>query len=315
MKKQFPIIAIFFIVSCTPHTKIIKHNYEIRVVDKDNNPLIGAIIKYKLWDTYNNKNKIIKDTVYTTSGSCILRDSLIVSRGKDEFRKTYYAGNNFHDGLWISGIDYEINKDGFFPQMGYLKYENVSKKGKFGKIEKGERKKLIKLIKAEDYFNRYFASSSQNQSLLNLLRNFINDITIHSYFSECYLEYKSIDLLNYEDKRYISFNIVSVNIYNSLKFGMYDIGKELFFSIVKKILKPLNDNLQEYQNFYGYDVTVMGKTKNFRDKNSIPNIIYYRFLMPKELVLKYINKNIRSQDLFNDSIILMNNERIKLDLQ
>lgn len=83
-------------------------------------------------------------------------------------------------------------------------------------------------------------------------------------------------------------------------------------------MNPLNDHISNPKMFYGYDLKVIGYTKNFADKYSEYSAgtpIEYRFMIPEDIVRKYKNKDISGQVVLDSSIILMDDERIELKLQ
>jgi hypothetical protein len=108
--------------------------------------------------------------------------------------------------------------------------------------------------------------------------------------------------------------LMNTNVYNSLKLNKYDIGKTLFDEAIRKILTPLNSHISD-QLFYGYDIIITGHTKSFADKYAVSKSIEYRFLMPQTIVSRYKDKEVSGQKLLDESIILMDDERIELKLQ
>jgi len=121
--------------------------------------------------------------------------------------------------------------------------------------------------------------------------------------------------LNLKAKKYLKFKFVNTNVYNSLRLTKYDIAKILFDEVIRKILDPLNYHISDPTQFYGYDLTILAGTKSFARKSDIPTLIEYRFIIPQATVGKYKDKDISGQDVLNESIILMDDERIELKLQ
>ena len=130
---------------------------------------------------------------------------------------------------------------------------------------------------------------------------------------QLYYTTTSIGIYEFKGKKYIELNIESTVTYNSLKSNKYDIGKNLYGELVVKILDYLV--MIEDKNLSGVNLRVTGYTKDFGDKyaNSIP--VKYDFIMNKETIRKYKDKDITSQKLLDESVILMDNERIELRLQ
>jgi hypothetical protein len=111
------------------------------------------------------------------------------------------------------------------------------------------------------------------------------------------------------------FKFINSNVYNSLKLSKYDIGGRLFDEVVRKILNPLNEYIGGSESLYRYDIRIIGHTKDFTEESATSQFIEYRFMMPESVVRKYKNKDITGQDLLNQSIILMDADRIELKLQ
>ncbi|MDP1816779.1 MAG: hypothetical protein Q8K92_20160, partial [Leadbetterella sp.] len=117
------------------------------------------------------------------------------------------------------------------------------------------------------------------------------------------------------NNNYLQFKFANINVYNSLKLNKYDIGKTLFDDVIRKILSPFNEYIGNSNLFYGYDITVVGHTKSFAEEYATSKAVEYRFLMPEGVVRKYKNKDISGQQVLDQSVILMDDERIELKLQ
>jgi len=85
--------------------------------------------------------------------------------------------------------------------------------------------------------------------------------------------------------------------------------------MIRKVLSPLNEYLGSSNLFYGYDLTVVGHTKSFAEEYATAKSIEYRFMIPESVVRKYKNKDISGQKVLDESVILMDDERIELKLQ
>ena len=106
-----------------------------------------------------------------------------------------------------------------------------------------------------------------------------------------------------------------MNVFNSLKLDKYDIGKEVFDEVIRKILSPLNDYIGDSELFYGYDFAVTGYTKSFAEKFAVAEDIERRFMVPESIVSKYKDKDISGQQVLDSSILLMDDERGEFRLQ
>jgi len=113
----------------------------------------------------------------------------------------------------------------------------------------------------------------------------------------------------------LAFYFNSANVFNSIKMNKYDIGKNLFDEIVRKVLYPLTDYASDPSLFYGYVIKILGHTKSFIKESDVTKDIRYDFYIPQGIAEKYKAKDISGQAVLNSSIILMDDERIELKLQ
>lgn len=278
--------------STKPSFGPVQHRYEISIVDVAGNPLEGATVDYKTYDREN----IIQEKTFITKQDGKMEDSVEATQDP---RFTYSAS-------YDSKLTYKITKDGYYSKTGTLFL--LGKGGDY----KNTKEVLVKPI---DYLNPSFASSGQGLALKEKILAFLDMIILKSLLSESSLDLHSIDLVTFKNKTYLQIKFTNSNVYNSLKLNKYDIGKTLFDEVVRKILTPLNDNISNPKLFFGYDLTVKGYTKSFADKYATGQPINYRYLMPEGTVRKYKNKDISGQQLLNESVILMDDERIELKLQ
>lgn len=134
-------------------------------------------------------------------------------------------------------------------------------------------------------------------------------------YEHSYLKYRSIDLSTFKNNSYLNFTFQSTYEINLLKLNKYDIAKRFFDNIVRQVLEPLNRQFFNTTLFYGYDIKIIGSAKSFADKYASSQEIIYRFLIPNDVVKSYKDKDISSQTLLDKSIILMDDDRIELQLQ
>jgi hypothetical protein len=181
-------------------------------------------------------------------------------------------------------------------------------------IKSEVKSEKIRLIRLTDYFKPTFLSSRVGMELKDKILPFI-ETKIFESLTDSYMETRSIDLVTFKGKKYLKFKFVNDKVYNSLRLTKYDIAKILFDEVIRKILNPLNSHISGPTQFYGYDLTVIGHTESFIDEYIVPASIEYRFIISQDTVRRYKDKDISGQDLLNESIILMDDERIELKLQ
>jgi hypothetical protein len=276
----------------------ISHQYELLIVDVDGNQLEGVNIEYTLKDG----ERVVKNGSYITTSDGIFRENLNVTTDTNYSYITTYNKSNF---------DFKASKDGYYSKSGSMSSDYGSKYSVSQPIEKD----TIILIRPIDYFNKDFASSISDIALKEKVLNFIDLVILRSLTTESVLETRSINLITFKSNNYLQFRFKNANVYNSLKLNKYDIGKNLFDDVIRKILSPLNEYIGNSDLFYGYDLIVFGYTKSFAEKDATSELIEYRFLIPVKVVMQYKNKDISGQQVLDESVILMDDERIELKLQ
>lgn len=274
----------------------IYYRYELSIVDINNNPLEGVNVEFDIMIF----NQLVRSGSHVTKSDGIIKESELYKE-KDRYALTS-LGTEFQ---------FKAKKEGY-----YTKSDSIScRYGESYWAKDTILKKKIMLIKPIDYFGKTFASSVSDTSLKNRILNFIDLIILKSFIADSTLDMQSINLVSFKNKKYLQFGLTNMNDYNSLKMNKYDIGKQLYDDVVRKILSPLNEYIGGSNMFYGYDLIVIGHTKNFAEKTSTAKSIEYRFLIPESIVRKYKNKDISGQQVLDASIILMDDERIELKLQ
>lgn len=325
-------ILISFVISCVPEANYdpytskrktqdpsqrerpagIEHTYELQVVDINDTPITEAMVKFSIKSGEELNIVIVKDSVvYTNSEGKLLQKVLVAPVLRSPFGNSY---NSF--------FEYQVTKEGYFPKKGQLwSFYNGRPAAPAQKdpdlianIETEIQSKTIKLVRPIDYFRPTFLSSKVGIELKDKILPFI-ELKIFESLTDCYMQARSIDLIEFKGKKYLKFKFVNTNVYNSLRLTKYDIAKILFDEVIRKILDPLNSHISDPNRFYGYDLTILAGTKSFARKSDTPTLIEYRFIIPQTTVRKYKDKDISGQDVLNESIILMDDERIELKLQ
>jgi hypothetical protein len=282
----------------TPTQSTATCSYEIAVVDILGIPLQGATV------TYQVENKT-KENMTGTKNIVSITDSTGRISGTVETDPPEPSWTGITTDSNPIRINYAVSKENYYSKTGVLSCT----------FDNNPTKETVTLIRSLDYLKPDFVSSKEARDLEKELFSLINHLRDQSLLADSYLETLSITLTDFKEKRYLSLKINSTNVYNSLKLNKYDIGKILFDEVVRKTLDPLNDLLGKAEPLWGYDLIVIGQTKDFTDKYAIPKKIVYRFLITKTTVSRYKNKDISGQQVLNESIVLMDDERIELKLQ
>ena len=169
------------------------------------------------------------------------------------------------------------------------------------------------MYKIDDYFSDEFLKKEEYRELKNKIGKFIVDIEKTAYYKNANVVIKKIDILSFKNNKYISIYFNSELIYNDLKIDKYQVGKKLYEDLVVKILDYLV--LVEDEHIAGVNLNVTGYSKNFINELGKANPIQFSFIMDKGQIKYFKEKDITSQKLLDNSVILMDNERIELKLQ
>lgn len=302
--KRVTIIMIvgFVLASCIPseyqmqtHQVTSIHRYELLVKDINDKPIDEVTVNY----TVEKEGKVYKQGEFITK-----------SDGKFEVEVSHtitYTNENYYlkTHKFSSDFKYKVSKEGFETTSGSTHISNAAH----------DRVKVsVVLIKPIDYINPSFIASVTGNLLKYPILKFTEIIISESLLSDAKLKAHSIDLIKFNEKNYLQFEFISNTVYDSLKMNKYDIGKKLFDGIVRKVLSHLDNYISDPRLFDGYDLIVMGFTKDYTDKDALNQTIQYRFMIPQEIVKQYTNKDISEQQVLDCSIIFIDGERKELKL-
>lgn len=277
-------------------------NYEISVVDVTNAPVEGATVKYTL---KNIDATFMEATVVTGSTG-----KVVISTVAPPARSLRVE------------FDYRVAKEGYISHSDAVistasEYKNhavISTGGEYTGYTLN-KSLLASLFRPSDYIKPSFLASTESHSINSSILSLIESFLLQCRQTNTILETQSIYLSSFKERAYLRFVLNSTTSYNSLRLNKYEVAKELFDEVIRKALNPLTDYLANSNAFYGYDISITGYTRNFTDEYAVNQPILYRFLIPKESVNKYKQKDISGQQLLDSSVILMNDERIDLKLQ
>jgi hypothetical protein len=96
---------------------------------------------------------------------------------------------------------------------------------------------------------------------------------------------------------------------------MYDAASMTFNEIVKKLAKKLSTDFKKQDEIEGFIFNVTYTNKDFLENYDVPRIVTNEFILPKDACRRYADLDITNQDLINQSIVLVDGERISLNLQ
>lgn len=124
-----------------------------------------------------------------------------------------------------------------------------------------------------------------------------------------------IDFRKFKDNNYVEVKINYLVTYNSLKVSMYDAASMTFDEIVKKLAKKISTDFKAQESIEGFIFNVTYTNKDFSEKSDVARLVRNEFVLPKAACRQYAALDITNQDLINQSIVLVDGERISLNLQ
>jgi hypothetical protein len=128
------------------------------------------------------------------------------------------------------------------------------------------------------------------------------------------VELEQICQQNFKGKNYIALSFQHRTKFNELKLNNYGIGVVIFDEVVRKLLEPIASAASNLP-LDGYKLTIRTQKSNFIDKASPTEYLTYDFYLPRELVRQYKQSDISGQKLVNGSIVLLDGERIDIELK
>lgn len=312
-------LLFIFLTGCIPPRQTvqrnpIRHTYDVTVTDSDNTPVKDAIVTFDIINnSYSSKpyNIISGNVTSDVNGK-------VPTISADVVPKIWEYQNSANYG---SKLIYDVSSAGYYTKKGeassYYGTDDDNRsstpKSLSDRYKNQVEQVKITLIKPSDYLDVEFMKS--NKLMAGKTLAFLDDIKIKGYLGASVLKQRSIKLNDFKKNKYLTFTFENTNSYNSLRLSKYDIGKQLFDDVIRKVLSPLNDFISD-DTFYGYDITVIGYTKNFtEDKYGKGTAIHYRYLLPQSAVKSYKDKDISGQQLVDKSIVLMDDERVDIKLQ
>lgn len=277
----------------------VAHAYELLIKDSANRPVEGALVNFTA-SVEGNAASLKSECTTDAAGLCKLE----VTVSQNPKYSTFES--------YSSSVNYSVSKNGFYSNSGTLFSSFGSK---HSPTKEQTKKGAVTIYQAVDYLSETFASSSADRDLRDQALKFMSLIRLQSLIVDADVMLRGMGTSSFKTKKYFQMKINTTTTFNSLKLDKYAIAKRLFDDSIRKILNPLNENISNPKSFYGYDLTIYGYTKSFAEKDTLPEKIEYRFLIPQEIVRHYKEKDISGQQVLDSSVILMNDERIELKLQ
>ncbi len=277
------------------------HEYQVKVVDVDGAPLVGATVKLSAESKSSTPRS--EDCVTDAQGACppfkfeVNRDATL----------RYVTS-------YMSSFTAAAEKSGYYAKKG-SGFSTHGSSTSVGSISNPVQTVTVRMIKPIDYLEDSLVKSAADADLRGRVLTFLDAIRVQGFLNEAEVMLKGIGVSEFKGKKYLRVKVNSTSTFNSLKLNKYDVGKRLFDDTVRKMLNPLNDAIAAPRAFHGYDLVVYGHSKSFADKDAKADKLEFRFLMPEASVRKYKEKDISGQALLDASVLLLDDERIDMKLQ
>lgn len=283
---------------------------KIKLMNYDGKPISNTDVIVKIIVTKHFINAVSGD-----------KESGFKKIGEKEINtQTDEEGNLFFNEF----IDLEKTESVYIDSYNYWTYVEgnyfeiiINANGYYQKdIDKFESSNEIYLVNKDnhDFYSQDFLSNKYNGKIKADIDSFLGQILKDGFISNSLLEIHSIDLEMFKKQKYITLSLDNQITYNNLKLNKYDIGEKLYDEVIRKMLNNFLIIL-ENEIVNGVSINVFAYTKNLANEYEEKEKIKYKFIMPKNYILKYKNLDITGQELLNNSYILMNDERIQLKLQ
>jgi len=296
---QYPVVPTSYSNASYFNTDPVAHTYTLRVVDAAGLPVQKASVE---WDaTVDRKTTSITKTTDDNGISTIV--VTVVPKLNASSQRADYG----------SAVHYAVKKADYFVKTGSL-----NESGYHSPSENREavpQKATVVVLRPADYLRGEFASAPQYEKLREKVLDSLTAIRGEIAMNQSDLKLHGISMQEFKGKRYLTLELTSDNVFNSLKLNRYAIAKQIFDETVRKTLNPLNQNISDQKLFYGYDIIVDTRDKSFADESAIDHRLRYEFMMPQLAVRNYKDKNISGQKLIDESVVLLNDERIDLIFQ
>jgi hypothetical protein len=275
------------------------HTFSVKVVDSSAKPVKGAKVE---WKTEANNHQQTQTTVTDESG-----ESTITVTVQPKISPTIKWADYSSTASYVASMEGYYSKHGRFTQTSYRSVSSSR--------EARPSTETAILILPTDYLAADFSQAKQYAQLRQKVLEFFNLIRLESILNQSDLKLHGVRMQEFKGKRYLTFELNSDNVFNSLKLDRYAIGKAVFDETVRKTLNPLNNKISDPKLFYGYNIIVNTKMKNFSKEYDLGDKLKYEFMMPQTAVHSYKNKDISGQKLIDESIVILNDERIDLKFQ
>jgi len=119
----------------------------------------------------------------------------------------------------------------------------------------------------------------------------------------------------FKGKKYVEIKFKYLVTYNTIRISSYEAASMTFDNVVKKLAKQIIHEFENMDDIAGFIFNVMYTNKDFLAESELPEEVINEYVINKEPLLQYANLDITNQNLIDSSIVLVDGERIALNLQ
>ncbi len=119
----------------------------------------------------------------------------------------------------------------------------------------------------------------------------------------------------FKGKKYVEIKFDYLVTYNTIRISSYEAASMTFDNVVKKLAKQIIHEFENMNDLAGFIFNIRYTNKDFSAESESSEEVINEFVMNKGPLLQYANLDITNQNLIDNSIVLVDGERIALNLQ
>jgi len=285
----------FCVVGCSVNREIPKkmsHIYNVNIVSTgDPEPIEGATIK------------LFKDDQ---------SHPLMETADSEGFARFEVSGSPVRDGRNVyfkSNVKIVANKEGY-RQVGEAEFENKTN-WRYGQNDSWTLSAItIAMVDIDSYLCDEIKKNgmyNDAKKIASWLKDFaiLDDLLLNNICTE-----------TYKGNEYFSIKMNSTIKFNENKLTDYDVAKRLFISPILEYIKSPNYISNKSSVFYGSEFTINTKIEDFsKTYGDIGRTIVLKYYIPASSIKSFVNQNISRQELLDASVLLVNDDLIKVKFQ
>ena len=179
--------------------------------------------------------------------------------------------------------------------------------------------KIIKLEKSPTFvflrhIDKYICDSIESKDMIKDIRPLAKWLHDISYEDSFFLNDICVD--EYKSNKYFSISLNSQLIFNELILSDYDIAKKYYINYVISYIRSSSYIKTKDRNLFGSYIFIKTKIKNFFEKkDEVGKEISLSYYLPETSINKFLAQEISRQQLIDESVVLINQDRVDIKLQ